>query len=65
MHQGSTVDATLIEVPSSTKNKAGKRDPEMHQSKKGNQWYFAMKVHAVLERTRPDPFSVRHGCQRQ
>jgi IS5 family transposase len=39
MRQGTIVDATLIAAPSSTKNKAGKRDPEMHQTKKGNQWY--------------------------
>lgn len=42
--RGAIVDATLIDAPSSTKNKAGKRDPEMHQAKKGNQWYFGMKV---------------------
>ena len=38
-------DATLIDVPSSTKNKDKKRDPEMSQTKKGNQWYFGMKAH--------------------
>ena len=38
MRQGTIVDASLIEAPSSTKNKVGKRDPEMHQTKKGNQW---------------------------
>jgi IS5 family transposase len=38
MRQGTIVDATQIAAPSSTKNKAGKRDPEMHQTKKGNQW---------------------------
>jgi IS5 family transposase len=37
------VDATLIAAPSSTKNKAHARDPEMHQAKKGNQWHFGMK----------------------
>jgi IS5 family transposase len=46
MRQGTIVDVTLIAAPSSTKNKAGKRDPEMHQTRKGNQWYFGMKVHA-------------------
>ncbi len=46
MRQGTIVDATLIVAPSSTKNKEGKRDPEMHQTKKGNQWSFGMKVHA-------------------
>ncbi len=39
---GTVVDATLIAAPSSTKNKTGERDPEMHQTKKGNQWYFRM-----------------------
>ncbi|MFP7891846.1 transposase, partial [Pseudomonas aeruginosa] len=43
--QGTIVDATLIHAPSSTKNKDGKRDPEMHQTKKGNQYYFGMKAH--------------------
>ncbi|MBX6091594.1 IS5 family transposase, partial [Pseudomonas aeruginosa] len=43
--QGTVVDATLIHAPSSTKNKDGKRDPEMHQTKKGNQYYFGMKAH--------------------
>ncbi|MFZ6678961.1 IS5 family transposase, partial [Undibacterium sp. Tian12W] len=42
---GTIVDATIISAPSSTKNKEGKRDPEMRQTKKGNQWYFGMKGH--------------------
>jgi len=42
---GTMVDATLIAAPSSTKNESGERDPEMHQTKKGNQWYFGMKAH--------------------
>ena len=42
---GTIVDATLIAVPPSTKNEDKARDPEMHQVKKGNQWYFGMKVH--------------------
>ena len=46
MHGDTIVDATIISAPSSTKNKDGKRDPEMHQTKKGNQWYHGMKVHA-------------------
>ena len=50
MRQGTIVDATLIGAPSSTKNKAGQRDPEMHQTKKGNQWYFGMKVHAGVDK---------------
>jgi len=45
MRGGSIVDATLIAAPSSTKNATGTRDPEMHQTKKGNQWYFGMKAH--------------------
>ena len=45
LKQGSVVDATLIDAPSSTKNKAKERDPEMSQTKKGNQWYFGMKAH--------------------
>lgn len=49
MHGGTIVDATIIAAPSSTKNKSGKRDEEMHQTKKGNQWYFGMKVHAGVD----------------
>lgn len=45
MRQGTIVDATIIHAPSSTKNKEGKRDPEMHQTKKGNQYFFGMKAH--------------------
>src|SRR5699024_7029705 len=45
MRGGSIVDATIIAAPSSTKNATGERDPEMHQTKKGNQWYFGMKAH--------------------
>lgn len=49
MHGGTIVDATIIAAPSSTKNREGKRDPEMHQTKKGNQWYHGMKVHAGVD----------------
>lgn len=49
MHGGTIVDATIISAPSSTKNKEGKRDPEMHQTKKGNQWYHGMKIHAGVD----------------
>jgi transposase, IS5 family len=45
LRQGTIVDATIIAAPSSTKNSTGERDPEMHQTKKGNQWYFGMKAH--------------------
>ena len=43
------MDATIIEPPSSTKNRAGERDPEMHQTKKGNQWHFGMKVNTGVD----------------
>lgn len=46
---GTIVDATIIHAPSSTKNKAKARDPEMHQTKKGNQWYFGMKAHLGVD----------------
>jgi IS5 family transposase len=49
MKQGTIIDATLIAAPCSTKNKDGERDPEMHQTKKGNQWYFGMKVHIGVD----------------
>jgi IS5 family transposase len=45
LKSGTVVDATLIAAPSSTKNSSGERDPEMHQTKKGNQWHFGMKAH--------------------
>ncbi len=46
---GTVVDATLIAAPSSTKNSTGGRDPEMHQTKKGNQWHFGMKAHIGVD----------------
>ena len=46
---GTIVDATIISAPSSTKNAAKARDPEMHQTKKGNQWYFGMKANLGVE----------------
>ena len=49
LRQGTIVDATLINAPSSTKNKDGKRGPEMHQTKKGNQYYFGMKAHIGVD----------------
>lgn len=45
LREGTMVDATIIAAPSSTKNQSGERDPDMHQTKKGNQWYFGMKAH--------------------
>ncbi len=49
LKSGTVVDATLIAAPSSTKNKDGQRDPEMHQTKKGNQWHFGMKAHIGVD----------------
>ncbi|HTK63001.1 MAG TPA: IS5 family transposase [Pseudonocardia sp.] len=49
MRGGSIVDATIIAAPSSTKNASGQRDPQMHQTKKGNQWYFGMKAHIGVD----------------
>lgn len=46
---GTIVDASIINAPSSTKNKEGQRDPEMHQTRKGNQWYFGMKAHIGVD----------------
>jgi IS5 family transposase len=46
---GTIVDATIISAPSSTKNRDNTRDPEMHQTKKGNQWYFGMKAHVGVD----------------
>jgi len=50
MREGTLVDATIINAPSSTKNREKKRDPGMHQTKKGNQWYFGMKAHIGVDR---------------
>lgn len=49
LREGTIVDATIIEAPSSTKNKEKSRDPEMHQTKKGNQWHFGMKLHIGVD----------------
>jgi len=49
LKEGTVVDATIIEAPSSTKNKDGTRDSEMHQTKKGNQWHFGMKAHIGVD----------------
>ena len=45
LREGTIVDASIIEAPSSSKNRAGERDPEMHQIKKGNRWHFGTKAH--------------------
>ena len=47
--KGTIVDASIISAPPSTKNKDRARDPEMHQTKKGNQWYFGMKAHIGVD----------------
>ena len=49
LREGSIVDATIIAAPTSTKNREGERDPEMHQVKKDNQWYFGMKMHVAVD----------------
>jgi transposase, IS5 family len=46
---GTIVDATIINAPSSTKNASGTRDPDMHQTRKGQQWYFGMKAHIGVD----------------
>ena len=46
---GTIVDATIISAPSSTKNEKGERDPQMHQTRKGKQWYFGMKMHIGVD----------------
>jgi Transposase and inactivated derivatives, IS5 family len=51
LKEGSIVDATIIEAPTSTKNTDGERDPEMHQTKKGNEWHFGMKMHVGVDDT--------------
>lgn len=50
LREGTLVDATLIAAPSSTKNQKKERDPEMHQTKKGNEWHFGMKAHIGADR---------------
>jgi len=51
MREGTIVDATIIAAPPSTKNRAKARDPEMHQTKKGNEWHFGMKMHIGVDDT--------------
>lgn len=55
---GTIVDATIIEAPSSTKNRDQQRDPEMHQTKKGKQWHFGMKVHVGVD----SKFKIVHSA---
>ena len=49
VRRGTVVDASIFDAPSSTRNAKGERDPEMHQTKKGNQWYFGMKAHIGVD----------------
>ena len=49
LREGTIVDATIIDAPASTQNRTQQRDPEMHQVKKGNQWYFGMKAHIGVD----------------
>lgn len=59
LKEGSIVDATIISAPTSTKNKEGQRDPEMHQTKKGNEWHFGMKMHIGVD----DELGVIHSVE--
>jgi IS5 family transposase len=58
---GTVVDATLIAAPSSTKNSTGERDPEMHQTKKGNQWHFGMKAHIGVDAANVNDVTQGHA----
>ena len=51
LREGSIVDATIISAPSSTKNESGQRDPDMHQTRKGKQYYFGIKMHIGVDDT--------------
>ena len=53
VRQGTIVDATILNAPTSTKNAAQERDPEMRQTRKGQQWYFGMKVHVGTDLAGP------------
>jgi transposase, IS5 family len=59
LRSGTVVDATLISAPSSTKNASGDRDPEMHQSKKGQPWFFSMKAHIGVDADSGLVYTVR------
>lgn len=49
LREGSIIDATIVAAPTSTKNREGERDPQMHQVKKGNEWHFGMKTHIGVD----------------
>jgi IS5 family transposase len=53
VNRGTIVDATILSAPSSTKNRKQARDPEMHQTKKGNQWYCGMQAHIEVDSRGP------------
>ena len=57
LKEGTIVDASIVSAPSSTKNRSGQRDPEMHQTKKGNEWHFGMKMHIGVD----DKLGVVHS----
>lgn len=57
--EGTIVDATIISAPTSTKNQDGKRDPDMHQTRKGNEWHFGMKMHIGVD----DALGVIHSIE--
>src|SRR6266550_3998205 len=60
---GTIVDATILHAPTSTKNREQQRDPEMHQTKKGKQWYFGMKAHVGVDsKTKIIHTAVKRGC---
>lgn len=59
LREGTIVDATIISAPTSTKNRERRRDPEMHQTKKGNEWHFGMKMHIGVD----DALGVIHSVE--
>ena len=61
--KGTMVDATIIDAPSSNKNAKNKRDPHMHQTRKGKQWYFGMKVHTGTDTDSGLVHSSGRRCQ--
>jgi len=61
---GPIVDATIVHAPSSTKNAKKERDSEMHQTKKGNQWYFGMKAHIGVDAKKSVVHSVNSSAAR-
>ena len=63
LSKGTIVDATIINAPSSTKNAGKARDPEMHQTRKGNQWYCGMKAHVGVSNPRPSHIEILCLCR--